>query len=348
MSKKILIFIIFILVFGVFFFGRNYYSNLLASLTYRRNIEDVGDEGFGNSLVLNSKGEPMIAYATEENKLVFKKKVDNNWQEEIVSNNAFPGNKISLAVNSSGEVYILYIAKDASLNLAHKKEGGWYSEKIFDSAALSCNLVFDENDVLHISFWSPQKGLAYGVLEKNNWKIDIVDYGQVGWWNSLAIDKKQNPHISYFDFKNKNLLYLFFDGKRWQKEVVDKEGEVGSWNSIVVDSDGNPKISYFDETSGNLKFAQKTIGGWLIEKVDKDGIVGERTNIILDKSQKPIICYDGLSDNTFRIAKKTDNGWDIVIVDREDRATNRQIKGEEGGDNSLTIDNNGKDRKSVV
>lgn len=338
---KIIIFIAILLFFGVFIFGKDYYSNLLASLAYRKNIEEIGKGGFDNSLVLNKKGEPIIAFIDKENKLILKKKTNGIWQKKVIDKNALAGNKTSLALDSAENIYILYIDKNHSLNLVRQEKDGWIFEKVFDNASLSCNLIFDKEGILHISFWSPKNGLVYGIKKENNWKIETIDYGEVGWWNSLALDNNQNPHISYFDFQEKRLFYLFFDGKNWQKEVVDKKGEVGSWNSLAIDTENNPTISYFDETNGNLKVAKKMDGGWFIETIDKEGVVGVGTNIVLKDSQEPVVAYAGLSDNSFRVAKKTKDSWKIFIVDKNNLATKRAIKGEVGVNNSIAIDNKG-------
>jgi len=340
MKKTIILFVGIIILAGAFFLGDNYYSNLLASLTYRDQIKEVGREGFGNSITFNLKDEPIVSYI-EENKLIFKEKKDNVFLEEIVARDALSGNKTKIAIDTKGNVYILYITKENYLKLAKKEKNSWQFEEIFQDAAIDCNLYIGIDDSIYVSFWSPKDGLAYGEKRSNNWEINIIDYGKVGWWNSMAIDSNGYPHISYFDFENKNLLYIYFDGNFWKKEIVDKEDEVGSWNSLVLDQENRPSISYFDQKNGNLKFAQKSDGGWLLETPDKKGIVGERTNIVLDKEQNPIIAYAGLSENSFKVAKKTKQDWKTLTVSLNNKATSQKIKGEGSLDNSIAIDNEG-------
>ena len=42
------------------------------------------------------------------------------------------------------------------------------------------------------------------------WYCDSIDKGieDVGYWSSIAIDKFNNPHISYYDATNGDLRYI--------------------------------------------------------------------------------------------------------------------------------------------
>lgn len=339
-EKIFLIAFILIIFLGTILIGNIYYPNLLSSIQ-RKNIEVVGRDGFGNSLLLNSLDEPKASYIQSNGNLVFAEKTNGIWRKEVIVKNGLPGPNISLARDRDDNYYILYFTKEGSLSLATKEKNSWKVEEIFYDASLSCNLVFDNNDIPHISFWSPQNGLLYGTKENGKWKIDIIDYGKVGWWNDLFLDKEDNPHISYFDFERKSLLYLYFNGNYWKKETVDFGEDVGRYNSIYLERGDVPIISYFNAKEGILKVAKKSYGGWILEKVDSEGIVGEETNIT-GKDQNFIISYVGLSDNSFRIAEKVNDKWHVSIIDKKDDFTAKNIKGEIGGSNSVFLDRSGK------
>lgn len=340
LNKKFLIILIIIFFLGAILVGNIYYPDLLSSIK-RKNIEIVGQDGFGNSLILDSLNKPKVSYIQSNGNLVFAEKTNGIWKEEVVEKNSLPGTDTSLARDRNDNYFILYFTKKGSLSLAAKEKNSWKVEEIFNDASLSCNLIFDNNNIPHISFWSPKNGLLYGKKENGKWKIEIIDYGKVGWWNDLSLDKKNNPHISYFDFGRKNLLYLYFDGNYWKKEIVDFGEDVGRYNSIYLERGNVPIISYFDDREGILKIAKKSYGGWILEKVDNKGIVGEETSIT-GKDQNFIISYVGLSDNSFRIAEKINNKWYISIIDKKDDFTVKNIKGEIGGNNSVFLDGDGK------
>ena len=364
---------VFFLLFFSLIFGENLKfaaGQFLASINIYSKSEIIDSGGFGNSFALSSGGSPAASYINEKEGLIFaEKKAEGGWKKEIVDFEAFAGNATSLAFDGKGDPNILYIdfeeepsvlygaGKNFSLKLAIKINDNWQIEKIFNSAALSCNLIFDENNTTHISFWSPLKGLMYGKKINGKWKIETVESVGVGWWNDLALGgaDKEKFYISYYDFNSKDLLCAFFDDARWQKEIVDFEGDVGRFNSIFADKENNPHISYFDEENSNLKYAIRTDSGWEIETADKEG--GERTNILLDEKCNPVISYISsfsgeaeikflsedqveknlnekkdfrVNENNFRLARKNGYIWQI-----------RNIDSGEIGDNSFLIDNNG-------
>ena len=339
MLKKIIIFLV--LVIAVFFLGSGHYLNISASLVNKES-EEIDRDGFGNSLLVDGKNIPQTSYILDNGELIFAQKNAKEWRKEIVAKNAFAGHETSISNARDNTVSILYINKKNQLNLTTKNNEKWKIEKIFGNAALSCSLIFDNKKNPHISFWSPRDGLSYANKKNGKWYVRTLDYGEVGWWNDIALDKKQIPHISYFDFRNGGLLYLTLKNGTWNKENVDFGKDVGRWNSIVVDKDDNIFISYIDSNTGSLKMAKKTKGGWLIEKIDDSQTIGEDTNISLDNAGNPVIAYSGLSDNTFRIAKKIAGSWSIFLVESSTSLSRKNIKGDIGGNSSLFIDSQGK------
>jgi hypothetical protein len=72
-----------------------------------------------------------------------------------------------------------------------------------------------------------------------NWDIRTVDsWGDAGFWNSLALDAQDYPHISYYELSDRDLKYAYQDSQGWHLETVDGEGEVGEYNSITIDQQG--------------------------------------------------------------------------------------------------------------
>ena len=50
------------------------------------------------------------------------------------------------------------------------------------------------------------------IASAQGWHIETVDStGDVGWHTSLALNSKDNPHISYWDGTNSDLKYAYME-----------------------------------------------------------------------------------------------------------------------------------------
>jgi hypothetical protein len=91
----------------------------------------------------------------------------------------------------------------------------------------------------HISYYDvTNEDLKYAVKSGAGWTIETVDAaGSVGWFTSLVIDARGNPHISYQEAANGKLKlkYAAKSGTSWSLEIVDATGYVGGYTSIAYD-----------------------------------------------------------------------------------------------------------------
>ncbi len=139
----------------------------------------------------------------------------------------------------------------------------------------------------------PDEGITTEIVDDSGW---------VGIDASIAVDKDNNPHISYFDQGNRDLKYAYKKDGKWNTETIDSTDDVGEESGISIDSEGTPHISYNDDSNGHLKYATKVNGKWEIEIVENSegNSHVDSTSLKLDKNNHPHIAYNiepGLHDD---------------------------------------------------
>jgi hypothetical protein len=183
------------------------------------------------------------------------------------------------------------------------------------------SIALDSAGNPHISYWElPNKALDYAEWTGSAWIIsNYVDgspfKNHVGYYNSIAIDPSNDPHISYYDATNGDLKYAQWTGSTWNIETVDSTGDAGLYTSIELDKSGKPHISYYDATNGDLKYAKWTGSTWNIETVDSTGNTGLFTSLSLDSSGNPRISYYDSTNGEIKYARKECGIWNIQTVD---------------------------------
>lgn len=255
------------------------------------------------------------------------------WTLEEVDPEDNVGTGVSIALDSNNNPHISYI-NDVTLRLKYavKTPTGWdimdnldgiggYNGGFFSSIAVG------KSGEVHISYYRDYGGYAgipdyclrYVMIKDGTPTYEVVDdytAGMVGPHNSIALDGKGIPHISYYDAYNQYLKYAYKNGDSWTTVTVDNSGIVGSYTSLKLDKNNLPHISYYDIGNGNLKYAFKKNNYWTIETVDNSANnVGLFTSLDIDWNGYPHISYYDKTAQSLKYAYKDASGWHIEEAD---------------------------------
>lgn len=192
-------------------------------------IETVDQrEGTGkfNSLAVDSKGDPHIAYSyIGPGDMLYASSNGQHWSFSAIdlsrTTNSFLGAGNSIAVDAGG--------------------------------------------IPHVAYWDlNHRTVKYGYWTGTAWKTEVVDKlnaiaEQMGAIDhvSLKMDSQGQPHVAYYDAGLGVLKYAVRTSLGWRTEVVDRSGNVGMYPSLCLDAGDHAYIAYYDVSNNTLKLARE-------------------------------------------------------------------------------------------
>ena len=237
----------------------------------------------------------------------------------------------SMALDSKQRPHISY-PQFGPLRYAHWDGSSWQKETIAvpsQETTFYTSISLDRDDNPSISYYEHVLGseetlrMRVVAKEANVWKLRTVDATRgSGKFNSVAVDSAGRPHIAYANvlYENSSLRYAFWDGKRWNREILEGEGMPGTYRQavmLILDKHDNPHIAYSDVLNQIAKYATKANGKWSIEEVDPIGRAAypDRNGIALDEDGTPYISYYDEQNGILKVAHKVNQKWVTEVVD---------------------------------
>ena len=191
---------------------------------YTETVDPQSATGKFNSLALDSKGQPHIAYSDVDlGDLRYSTWTGSEWRFSIPE--------------------------------SHQQAEGW--------VGIGSSIEVDRAGIPHIAYvdvghhyikyatWHPGAGWKSQVVDTISGKADNIDRV------TLKLDSRQRPHIAYWDSGAGVLRYAALSAKGWHAETVDAGDSVGLYPSMAIDSHDEIYISYYDMANGALRLAHK-------------------------------------------------------------------------------------------
>ena len=209
--------------------------------------------------------------------------LEESWKKGVITvGGSFP----SLTIGEDGRRYVSYID-------AHTKRlmyitclsgcssaGNWQGIMVDEGLGIinersRTSIAVGPDGRRHISYSAGGK-LKYATCLTSctnpaNWQKLVVGpwLGNLGWFNSLAVDDNGVRHISHYDAQYGDVRYWrcpsnCTNSAGWKTAAVDRGSgatgtDVGRYTSLAV-SGGKVHVSYYDVTGGRLKYASCSAG----------------------------------------------------------------------------------------
>jgi len=187
-----------------------------------RMVDRQPGSGKFNSIAIDSKGRPMIAYANvkaEYASLRFAQWDGEAWHTETLEGLRAP------------------------------------------QAMQAVSLLVDKNDIPHIAYSDVDGRLVkYATKRNGQWVLEVVDrVSRVGYpdRNGIALDENGTVYMSYYDTGDGVLKVAFKKNGKWYGEVLARD--FAGFTSSVQVRDGMLWVAFADDSNGAFKVAHRPI-----------------------------------------------------------------------------------------
>ncbi|HPM77278.1 MAG TPA: carboxypeptidase regulatory-like domain-containing protein, partial [bacterium] len=160
--------------------------------------------------------------------------------------------------------------------------------------------------------------LKYATNASGSWATSSVTTvgSQSGFYNALAIDSADNPHIAFSQLGD--LMYtVWSDTDGWATETVD-DAAFYTYVALALDGDDSAHIAYFDWTNSDLRYTTNMMSeDWASTTVDSTNSTGQYPDIVVDDNEYAYIAYRYGTGEDTRYATNASGSWVVSTIDTD-------------------------------
>ncbi len=227
---------------------------------YNDLIDSANQVGSHCDITLLPGARLGVSYYDETNgALLYREYQDGFWIPEphlVLDNDGNTGTYSAIATNPiTGEPAVAYRSEtNDCVYFIYRDSGIWHRQQVTSTRGTGyfIDLEFDSNGTPYIVYQdnrnNPRTIDVYIAHQAGEvWISQLVNSsGDVGFYNTLAIDSSNYPHVAYYDDTARGLRYSFWNGRFWISEVIDIAGShVGRYCAITLDRNGLPNFVYW-------------------------------------------------------------------------------------------------------
>ncbi len=232
-----------------------YLSRDISGAFFSENIDSSEDSGSHCSVTVDRYQRIHASYyQATSGDLMHKMRNDTGWNYVTESVDVGGRGKYSsIAVNSWARPHFTYADEYANnLRYAWQESASTWHTEVVDSAsgvAARNSLAIDSLDQSHVSYYTSETNdLKYAYKDSTGWTIiGFPDSHDMGWFNALALDANDHPHIVAWDDTEKSVNLIYNRGAGWYKERVylgASSGVNGGFTDLALDLYGNPVLGF--------------------------------------------------------------------------------------------------------
>jgi hypothetical protein len=237
-----------------------------------QTIDANVDAGSYVSLELTSSGKPAMAYYDARNAdLKYAEFTGRNWSVQVVDSRLSVGLYPSVAFDRFDDPLIAYYFKNGGdLKFAINEGDGWRVSSIDQSQDVGrfASIAVSGNGQFGVSYANSTAGslkFASKSETATTWNLRTVDTpGGGGAYTSAAYDSGNRPGFSYYDVKNANLKYAWFNGSSWVATTVAANLTQGLYTNLAFLDSGPADILYYHKSHDAVFRATGTINNWAV------------------------------------------------------------------------------------